>query len=323
MKGLLRQGNIGEELSERIEAPMSAEMIELDELGDVKEDDENMFVLALLFYWLMMMGIINSSGDLRRGIIEEKKRRTGEILLSSISAEQLLSGKILGYGCTGLLHLLLQTLVWTLVGLLAMSMTNPGRFLAGLEYSWLVGLAIVYFLLGYFLFATSIACAAAVSPTARDAERTSSIFTFLAIVPIMFQQVIIMAPDSLTARAMTLFPYTSPFVAMMRLSSGEIPPVEIIASMMILIVSIILLSWLSGRIFRMGLLMTGKRASLREIAGFVLHLPRSNARGPCSHHVTVPMIMSGIDTQYPSASCGGLAQGEGGQAMVSADVTNK
>ncbi|MDP7494447.1 MAG: ABC transporter permease, partial [Candidatus Undinarchaeales archaeon] len=177
MKGLLKQGNVGEELSERIEAPMSAEMIELDELGEVKEDDENMFVLALLLYWLMMMGIINSSGDLRRGILEEKERRTGEILLSSISAEQLLSGKILGYGCTGLLHLLLQTLVWTLVGLVAMSMTDLGGFLAGLEYSWLIGLAIVYFLLGYFLFATSIACAAAVSPSVQEAEHTSSIFT--------------------------------------------------------------------------------------------------------------------------------------------------
>jgi len=323
MKGLLRQGNVGEELSERIEAPMSAEMIELDELGEVKEEDGNMFVLALLLYWLMMMGIINSSGDLRRGIIEEKERRTGEILLSSISAEQLLSGKILGYGCTGLLHLLIQILVWIIVGLVAMSRIDLGGFLAGVEYSWLIGLAIVYFLLGYFLFATSIACAAAVSSTARDAERTSRIFTFLAIVPMMFQQIIIMTPDSLLARAMTLFPYTSPFVAMMRLSSGEVQPTEIITSMTILVVSIILLSWLSGRIFRMGLLMTGKKASLREIAGFVLRLPRSNARGPCSRHVTVPMIMSGIDTQHPYSAGGGLAQGPVGRTVVSADITIK
>ncbi|MDP7494448.1 MAG: hypothetical protein QGG26_15910, partial [Candidatus Undinarchaeales archaeon] len=143
------------------------------------------------------------------------------------------------------------------------------------------------------------------------------------IVPIMFQQIIIMAPDSLLARAMTLFPYTAPFTTMMRLSSGEVPPAEIIASMTILIVSIILLSWLSGRIFRMGLLMTGKKASLREIAGFVLHLPRSNVRRPCLRNVTVPIILSGIDTQHPSVSCGGLAQGEVGRAVVSANVTNK
>ena len=304
LKGLLKKGNLGEELSERIEAPMSAGVIELDERGDVKEDDENTIddvLLPVLINMLVMMGIINSSGDLRRGIIEEKERRTGEILLSSISAEQLLSGKILGYGCTGLLQVLIQALVWILIGLVAMSRTDLGGFLGGVEYSWLIGLAIVYFVLGYFLYATSIACAAAISSSAKQAENVSSIFTFFLIIPMMFQTVIIMAPDSLAARTMTLFPYTAPFITMMRLSLGKVPPIEIIVNMTILIVSITLLSWLSGRIFRMGLLMTGKKASLREIAGYVIHLPRPPARRSCSRHTTGPIIISGTDTRLPSA----------------------
>jgi len=200
-----------------------------------------------------------------QGIVEEKESKTGELLLSSISADQLLKGKILGYGSVGLL----QIGIWILVGLIMIFNSLLGGLFAGIEISWIFGLAIVYFILGYFLFAVSIACAASVSTSAKEAQQTSMIFTMFAIVPMMLAQFIIMAPNSIVAKIFTYFPYTSPFITMMRLPLVEISFYEIALSIAILIISIGIITKLSGRIFRMGMLMYGKRASLRDIMGFL------------------------------------------------------
>ncbi len=95
------------------------------------------------------------------------------------------------------------------------------------------------------------------------------IFTMFAISPRMFAQFIIMAPNSIVAKILTYFPYTSPFITMMRLPLVEIPFYEIVSSITILIISIGIFTKLSGKIFRMAMLMYGKRASLRDIMGFL------------------------------------------------------
>jgi len=141
--------------------------------------------------------------------------------------------------------------------------------LAGIQISWVMGLAAIYFIMGYALFSVSIACAAAISPTAKEAQQTSSIFSMMAALPLFFAQFIIMAPDSILAKALTLFPYTAPVITMMRISLMDVPLYEIAASIIILGVTIFLVMSLAGRIFRMGMLLQGKRASIREIMAFV------------------------------------------------------
>jgi len=198
-------------------------------------------------------------------IVEEKESRTGELLLSSLSADQLLKGKILGYGSVGLV----QIGIWILVGLIMIFNSPLAGLSVGIEISWVFALAILYFILGYFLFAVSIACAASISTSTREAQQTSMIFTMFAIVPLMFAQFIIMAPNSMVAKVLTYFPYTSPFITMMRLPLVEVPFYEIALSIAILIISVGLVTKLSAKIFRMGMLMYGKRANLRDIMGFL------------------------------------------------------
>jgi ABC-2 type transport system permease protein len=200
-----------------------------------------------------------------QGIGEEKESRTGELLLSSISADQLLKGKILGYGSVGLL----QIGIWILVGLIMIFNSPLAGLFTGIEISWVLGLAILYFVLGYFLFAVSIACAASISTSTREAQQTSMIFTMFAIIPMMFAQFIMMAPNSIVAKALSYFPYTSPFITMIRLPLVEMSFYEIALSIAILIISIGIITKLSAKIFRTGMLMYGKRASLRDIIGFL------------------------------------------------------
>ena len=267
MKNILRYGNVSGEIAEKIKNPMAAEKVTIDEQGNIKEKKSGAggFLLPYALAMLLILSIMTSSGYLMQGIVEEKESKTGELLLSSISADQLLKGKLLGYGSVGLL----QIGIWILVGLIMIFNSPLGGLFAGIEISWIFGLAIVYFILGYFLFAVSIACAASVSTSAKEAQQTSMIFTMFAIVPMMLAQFIIMAPNSIVAKIFTYFPYTSPFITMMRLPLVEISFYEIALSIAILIISIGIITKLSGRIFRMGMLMYGKRASLRDIMGFL------------------------------------------------------
>jgi len=258
---------VPETANEKIENPMAAEKVTIDEQGNIKEKKSGIggFLVPYALAMLLIFGIITSSGYLMQGIVEEKESRTGELLLSSLSADQLLKGKILGYGSVGLV----QIGIWILVGLIMIFNSPLAGLSVGIEISWVFALAILYFILGYFLFAVSIACAASISTSTREAQQTSMIFTMFAIVPLMFAQFIIMAPNSMVAKVLTYFPYTSPFITMMRLPLVEVPFYEIALSIAILIISVGLVTKLSAKIFRMGMLMYGKRANLRDIMGFL------------------------------------------------------
>lgn len=266
-KNLLRYGNVNDEIAEKIENPMATEKITLDEKGNIKEEKSGVdgFLLPYALSLLLILSITTSSGYLMQGIGEEKESKTGELLLSSISADQLLKGKILGYGSAGLL----QIGIWIFVGLIMIFNSPLASLFIGIEISLVFVLAILYFILGYFLFATSIACVASISSSTREAQQTSMIFTMFALIPLMFAQFIMMAPNSMFAKILTYFPYSSPFITMMRLPLVEISFYEIAISIVILMISIGIMTKLSGKIFRMGMLMYGKRASLREVVGFL------------------------------------------------------
>ncbi len=266
-KNLLSYAEVEESIAEKIENRPAIDEVLMDPQGNKKDgstgDANTMLTFALSV--LLLFSILTSSGYLMEGIGEEKESKTGELLLSSVSAGQLLKGKILGYGAAGLL----QMGAWTLLGLVAIFIASLQAWLAGVTLSWTVGLSLAYFVLGHFLFATSIACAASVSSTAKEAQQTSMVFSMFAILPLMFSSLLMMNPQSGFAQFLTYFPYTAPFVSMMRFALDEISFVEIAISLAILILSILLLTHLSGRIFRMGMLMYGKKANVREIIGFL------------------------------------------------------
>jgi ABC-2 type transport system permease protein len=200
-----------------------------------------------------------------QGIGEEKESRRGEFLLSHCSAEELLAGKILGYAGVGLL----QIGVWVAIGLIVIAASPFAGLFAELQVTWLICLAVIYFVLGYFLFSVSIACAASLAPSVREAQQVSAIFSMFAVFPLIFLQFLLQDPNSLLMQVLTYFPYTAPFVAMVRLTLVTVPPYQILVSIAILVIAILVLTRLAARIFRMGMLTYGKRVTLKEVWGFL------------------------------------------------------
>ncbi len=251
---------------ERVKAPVGLATIRLDETGQVATDQGGFgaFIVPYLFSILLLMAIFSSSGFLLQGLGEEKENRIIEILLSSVSARQLLTGKVLGLGAAGLI----QILIWLLSARLLVEMvsTTVGGFATTMQIpSNLLILGIVYFILGYLLFAVLMAGVGSISPTAREEQQLSVFFTMSGVLPLMLAPFIIQNPSHIVTQVFTLFPITAPVTVMLRLGLADIPTWELAVSIALLVMSIIGALVLAAKVFRTFLLMYGKRPRLGEI----------------------------------------------------------
>ncbi len=263
---LLGYYNVSEQGSERISDPANP-MLRNVGGGAIGSPSQGFvgFILPYGFSFLLLITVMMSSGYLMQGIGQEKENKTGELLLSSLSADQLLRGKILGYGSLGMI----QALAYASAAVLLFSAGPLAPLFATIKLDGLVLAGITYFLMGYALFAVSIAMTASISSSAREAQQTSSLFTMMAVIPIALVSLIVSEPNSPIAVALTYIPYTSPFVMVMRMSLTTVPVWELALSLAILASTILIVAKLAGKIFRMGMLKYDRRASLKEVFGFL------------------------------------------------------
>jgi ABC-2 type transport system permease protein len=270
IKNFLIGNLLGEELTAeeliRAQYPLNLASITLDEAGQISDEQGGLgvFLVPYIFGLLLMMSIFTSSGYLLQGMGEEKEYRIMEILLSSVSAKQLITGKVLGLGATGLL----QILFWVISAkfLLGLSSSTIGGVFGeiSLTGSFLV-IAPLYFILGYLLFAVLMAGVGAVTSSARDGQQMAVIFTLPAALPFMLQFFLLEHPDSFISHFLTVFPITAPVATIIRLGSSDIPLWELALSITIMIITIIGALWLAAKIFRTFLLMYGKTPKVSEI----------------------------------------------------------
>lgn len=266
----LLSGEVDEEVLERAQNPLLLVSTRLDpETGEIipAESELAAFAMPYIFALLFMMSLFFTSGYLLQGVSEEKENRLIEILLSSVSARQLLSGKVIGLGAAGLM----QIVIWLIsaVALLAIAsifislpegLTIPiGLFIFG----------IIYFILGYLLFGILMATLGSIGSTARESSQWTGLIILPAIMPVMLISLFIINPDHIVFTIFTLFPLTAPVAAIMKLSIGALPIWELLLSIAILIASILGAMWLAARVFRTFLLMYGKRPSLREVRRYI------------------------------------------------------
>ncbi|MFC1965586.1 ABC transporter permease [Chloroflexota bacterium] len=259
-------GETSQEVVERVKTPIELVSIRLDETGRVAVDQGGFgaFVVPYLFGFLLIMSIFTSSGFLLQGLGEEKENRIIEILLSSLSARQLLTGKVLGLGAAGLM----QMVIWLLSAgmLVQIASTSVGGLLSDLQlpgvfFVW----GIVYFVLGYLLFAILMAGTGSIGNTFREGQQLSTIFSMLGILPLVMMEFIMNNPDHIFVKVLTLFPITAPVTVMVRMGLTDIPVWELAASIALLVAAIIGALLLAAKVFRTFLLMYGKRPRLGEI----------------------------------------------------------
>ena len=219
------------------------------------------FMVPFMFSILLGMCIITSGQYLLQGVSEEKESRILESLLCTLSPEDLLAGKLLGLGATGL------TLVGVWMGA-GVALGGPMMALADMQLPpTLLALAFVYFLLGYLFYAGLMTGIGAVTNNMREAQQFAMMFTFANFVPFILLTTLLSKPDGPLAVGLSLFPPTASTTMMLRLgtASADVPAWQIALSLALLALS----GWLvlrgAARVFRIGLLMTGKTPNLPEI----------------------------------------------------------
>jgi len=213
---------------------------------------------------LLAIALTVSANYVLQSLGEEKENRLMEILLSTVSSKQLLTGKLLGRGAAGLL----QVLFWavSMPFLLRLGSATIGGMLSSVQVTpGLLVLGVVYFILGYLLFAVVALAIAAICSTVREAQGIAPLFTLTAVAPFWFISLLMFFPNSPIWVVLSLVPFTAPVLVMLRLGISGVPTWQLIASMAILIASVLGGLWIAAKLLRIYLLMYGKRPRLREI----------------------------------------------------------
>jgi len=259
-------GKVPPETVYRIEAPLNLMTTRLTETGEVATEQGGYgnVIMPAIFGLLLALSLQAASLYMVEGLGDEKESRLIEVLLSSVSPRQLLTGKVLGLGAAGLV----QVVVWlaSLPLLLNLASSTIGGFFGTIQLpaNFLV-LGIVYFILGYLLFAALSAGVGAISSSAREGQPLAMIYALLVFVPLWFASLLFIFPDSPIWTVLTIFPITAPIEVMLRLGVAGIAAWELATSLAVMVLSIIGALALSIKAFRVYLLMYGKRPGIGEV----------------------------------------------------------
>lgn len=258
------------ELAAQVWNPFDAQVTQLasSKAGDT-EDSWITELLPQLMTLILYIAILLPSGMLVSAVTDEKKNRVLEVLMSSVSPQQMITGKILGVGLLGLL----QTALW--VGVLWMVVRLGGQPLkipAGFElptqlFIW----SLVYFLLGYGMYGALLAGVGALAPDVKDTKGASFLVMSPLIAVYVFVIVIITNPNGLIALLVSLFPLTSPVGMIARMTAGEVPWWQLALAAALQLLAAIFIVRLVARLFRAQHLLSGQPFNvprfMRALAG--------------------------------------------------------
>lgn len=216
-----------------------------------------LLVVPLVFGFILAVGIFTAGSYLLQGLGEEKESRILESLLAIVTPDELLAGKLLGLGSAALV----LVLIWG--GLGSLSMASQAGNLALAPSTYLI--AVFYFLVGYFFFASFMLGIGSLLSTYQEANQWAAMISLSAMFPFFMLSAIVDQPNGPLAVVLSIFPWTSPVTMMMRLPSGGVPLYQLLLSMSLLLISTIIMLRLAARVFRIGLLLYGKTPNLPEI----------------------------------------------------------
>ena len=253
-----------------VESPLSLVSTTLTSTGEEapKQVGYINFIVPGIFSFLLALSLIFSSTYVLQSLSEEKENRVMEILLSSVSTRQLLTGKVLGLGAAGLTQVAVWVMSFPL--LLNLASSSVGGIIGGIISTikvpfsfWILG--ILYFILGYALFAVLSACISAVTSTVQEAQGLAAIYTIFNFVPFWFISLLLIFPNSPIWVILSIFPFTAPVVILLRLGLFGVPAWQLAVSIIVLILCITGGLLMAGKLLRAYTLMYGRRPDLKEI----------------------------------------------------------
>ncbi len=249
---------------ERLKNPLNLTMSTLQ--GDKQVDQESAMVTIftpIIFAMIFMMSIFTTSGFLMQGVVDEKENRLIEILMTSVTPLEMLWGKIVGLGALGLV----QVAFWLAAGGVVLTVgTQVWEVLEKVQISIsMIILGPLYLVLGYLLFGSILSGIGASSTSMQEAQSISSLVSMLAVVPMFAFTSVLSNPNGSLPVILSLIPFTAPMTVMMRLPLADVPLWQIGLSLLLLVAAVGLVIWLAAQVFRVGLLMYGKRLGPREL----------------------------------------------------------
>ncbi|HEV2646502.1 MAG TPA: ABC transporter permease [Acidobacteriaceae bacterium] len=228
-------------------------------------DTESAKVSVSVLFFIMYLVIMLYGMNVARSIIEEKTSRIFEVLLAAVRPEAMMAGKIIGVGAVGLT----QVGIWLTAGFVLAAASAAIHLGGDTIHITISGMQIVffliYFILGYLFYSSIAAALGAMTNSEQELQQLNMFLMIPLLLCFGMLGPLLTAPDSTLARVMALIPPFTPLLMYMRVSLGHPAVWEVAASIVLLSVSICGIIWVTSRIYRVGVLMYGKRPSVREI----------------------------------------------------------
>ena len=241
-----------------LSVPVSLKTSDVTKTGIKSSNFLTSYIGGIIFVMLMFMAVFSTGQQLMRGVLEEKNNRIIEVLLSSLKANQLMTGKIIGLGAAGLT----LVVIWIIAGLIGMKLSGGLGVSFDISLMWYFA---IFFILGYLLYSTFMAILGAVMNSEQEAQQFISIISISLIFPVFMAMMIMKDPNSTLSTILTMIPIFTPTMIIFRSAITPVPFVEIIIATLLLIISIWLMILLTSKIFRVGILMYGKKPTFKEI----------------------------------------------------------
>lgn len=244
--------------------------------GEAKQDQGTTFMLAYVLGFIFYLSLLIYGTMMLRAALEEKTSRSAEVMVSMVPSSTLMGGKILGIGLVGLTQLAIWAII---VGLVISYMTATGMALFGQQdilaqitpEPMLIVFFFVYFILGFVVYAGLFGAIGAMVNSESEAQQLQTPVTLPIIVAFMMMFLAIRDPNGTVVRVVSQIPLFSPILMTVRIAVQAPPAWEIALSLVILLAFIAWLIWAAGKVFRVGLLMYGKRPTLPELVKWIRH----------------------------------------------------
>ncbi len=262
---------IDPEIARWVQEPLIFETRKVGASGeeeDVQATDTIRQWAPVAFVYLLWISIFSISQMLLTNTIEEKSNRIIEVLLSSLSPVQLMAGKIAGIAAAGMI------MIGSWIGFFFLAVKIIPKLL-GLELGFDLGIIatdpiylvsfVVYFLLGYLLFATLFVGIGSLCNSLKEAQNLQIPVTMVLMVPMFTMIPVAQDPNGTLAKVLSYIPPFTPFVMMNR-AAGPPTSLEYVTTTLLLLLSVAVTLWATAKVFRVGILMTGKPPRLVEVA---------------------------------------------------------
>lgn len=266
-----------------------------EESGEKTSYAELEYIIGLVLALVIYFTIFLFSNQVLRGVIEEKTNRIIEVIISSVKPFELMMGKIVGIALVGLTQFLLWIVLTIGIYLVASGIligpevmspsgtvmteeisqiaeTTEGQdimleavnMVQSINFGAILWSFLFYFVFGYLLYAAMFAAIGGMVDNETDSNQFSTVVSLPLIVAIVCSTAMVNNPDSSLGLWLSMIPFTSPISMMIRIPFG-VPYWQVAVSLILLILTFILITWLAGKIYRTGILMYGKKPSFKEI----------------------------------------------------------